>query len=347
MTTSKTVRIGYIGAGNFSQRRLIPQLKRIPGVELVVIANSTPESSRKVADAFGFSRIAEDWHGVVEATDIDAIVVGTRTAMHPEMCVPVLEAGKHLLTMNAIAGDLQGAQAMLRAAQTHPNLAALVYPGQFYLREEAMMQRLLRDGYVGKVLHVFTYWYSRFFGLGSQFEIANRWFGPHSKVFGYRRGFELPPPGTDQQARDVRPESNVVLGEMESGAAITYIHSTVGGDSALWRFEVYGDQGSIVCYPSGQAAGFPGQVKTGFFGAKTADKELQPLPVPDELKDPSGELRSVAVEAEFIATVRSEREPARAVPRFLDGVRLLEFADAWRKSAEAGAWVEVPQEARV
>lgn len=347
MTSPKPVRIGYIGAGNFSQRRLLPQLKKVTGVELVAIANRTPESSQKVADAFGFRRVAKDWREVVDAKDVDVIVVGTRTDMHPEMCVPVLEAGKHLLSMNAIAGNLEGAQAMLKAAQARPNLVALVYPGQFYLREEAMMQRLLREGYVGKVLQVFSYWYSPFFGLASQFEIANRWFGAHTRVLSYRKGFDIPSRGQDDRGRAGRPESNIVLAELAGGAPITYVHSTVAGDSALWRFEVYGDQGSVYCYPSGQAAGFAGQVKTGFFGAKVSDKEIQLVPVPAEMRSAAGELLSVPVEAEFIAAVRGEKQPSVAVPRFLDGVRMMEFAEAWRKSAASGAWVSLPQEVAV
>ncbi|GEM_PF-2144019 len=343
MTTSKTVRIGYIGAGNFSQRRLLPQLKKAPGVELVAIANSTPESSQKVADAFGFRRVAKDWREMVDAKDVDAIVVGTRTAMHPEMCVPVLEAGKHLLTMNAIAGSLEGAQAMLKAAQAKPNLVALVYPGQFYMREEAMMQHLLRDGHVGKVLQVFAYWYSPFFGLASLFEISNRWFGAHTRVFSYRKGFDVPSRGQDDRGRTGRPESNVVLAELASGAPITYIHSTVAGDSALWRYEVYGDLGSVVCYPSGTAAGFAGQAKTGFFGAKISDKEIQPIPVPAEFKSASGELLSVPVEADFIAAIRGEKQPSVAIPRLLDGVRMLEFADGWKRSADSGVWCDLPK----
>ncbi|MBI2172263.1 MAG: Gfo/Idh/MocA family oxidoreductase [Chloroflexi bacterium] len=338
--TSRTVRIGFIGAGRFSQNRLLPQLKKVPGVELVVVANSTPESSQRVAQQFGFGRTAGDWREVVAAKDVEAIVVGTRTAMHPEMCIPVLEAGKHLLSMNAIAPDLAGARAMLQASQTRPNLVALVYPGQFYLREEAMMQWLLHEGYAGKVLHVLDYWHTRFFGLGSQFEIANRWFGPHTRVFGYRKGFEVPPRGADHHARDVRPESNVVLAELASSASLTYIHSTVAGESALSRFEVYGDLGSIVCYAEGQA-------KTGFFGAKGTDKELQPIPVPANLKEADGSLKGVAVEAEFIAAVRGEKQPGPAVPHFIDGVRLLEFAEAWRKSAESGTWCALPLEAPV
>jgi len=268
-------------------------------------------------------------------------VVGTRTATHPEICVPVLEAGKHLLCMNAIAPNFEGAQAMLKVSEARPKQVALVYPAQFYMREEVMMQWLLQEKYVGKVLHVFDYWYTRFFGLGSQFEVASRWFGQHSRVFGYRKGFDIAARGQDHHARDVRPESNVVLAELASGATLTYIHSTVAGESAMNRFEVYGDLGSIVCYPQANAT-LGAEAKVGFYGARTADRELRPIPVPAQIKAAVEDPLGVPVEAEFIAAVRGQKQPSAAVSRFIDGVRLMQFANAWRKSSESGTWSPVP-----
>ena len=340
--TTQTVRIGYIGAGKFSRSRLLPRFKSMPGVELVVVANSTPESSQAVAKEFGFARSANNWQEVVAAKDVDAIVVGTRTATHPEICIPVLESGRHLLCMNAIAPDLKGATAMLNASQARPKQVALVYPAQFYMREEIMMQWLLQQNYVGKVLHVFDYWYTRFFGLGSQFEVANRWFGEHTRVLGYRKGFEIAPRGQDHHARDVRPESNIVLAELASGATITYVHSTVAGESALSRFEVYGDLGTIVCYPKPNITSTDAQAKVGFYGAKSGDRELQPIAVPAEIKAAVEDPLGVPVEADFIAAVRGQKQASPAVSRFIDGVRLMQFANAWRKSSESGAWSPVP-----
>lgn len=333
--TGKVVRLGYIGAGRFSRRRLLPNFKELPGVELVAVCNSSEESSQRAAQDFGFARVETDWRSVINAPDIDAVVVGTRTPLHPEMVIPALEAGKHVLSLNAIAPTIDGARDMLRKANERPELVSLVFPGQFYLHEDAMMRWLFQEGYVGKVLHVFDYWYTPFFGLGSQFEVAYRWFGEHTRVFGSRKGFEVESPIVDQSGSAIRPESNVVLAELATGATATYIHSTVAGDSALTRLEVYGDRGVIVCYPAGQA-------REGFFGAKSGEKALLPIDVPSHLKDNWEDPRGVTVEADFIAAVRDEKEPSLAIPRFLDGVRLLEFAEGWRQSTQTGAWGDLP-----
>jgi predicted dehydrogenase len=331
----KTVRLGYIGAGRFSQSRLLPNFKKIPDVELVAVSNSSEESSQRVADAFGFTRVVKDWRDIIADPDIDAVVVGTRTAMHPEMCIPALEAGKHVLSLNAIAPTLEGARAMLQKANEKSDLVTLVFPGQFYLREDAMMRWLLEEGYVGRVLHVFDYWYTRFFGLGSQFEVAHRWFGRHTRVFGFRKGFAVESPGTDHHGRAVRPESNVVVAELENGAMITYLHSTIAGETASTRFEVYGDKGVVVCYPAAQS-------KEGFFGARAGEKALQPLRVPAHLQESWDDPQGVPVEADFIAAICGEKDPSPAIPRFIDGVRLLEFTQAWRRSTETGGWCDVP-----
>ncbi len=98
----QTVRIGYIGAGAYSRRVLLSNFQKIPGVELVVVANSRQETSDAAAKEFGFARSVADWRDVVGAPDIDAIVIGTRTDARYEMLPPVLEAGRHVLSMNAL-----------------------------------------------------------------------------------------------------------------------------------------------------------------------------------------------------------------------------------------------------
>ncbi|MEE8443648.1 MAG: Gfo/Idh/MocA family oxidoreductase [Dehalococcoidia bacterium] len=333
--SQQTVRVGYIGAGNFSRNRVLPNLKGIPGVELVVVANSTEESSRRVAQEFGFQRVVGDWREVVAAPDVDAIVVGTRTALHHEMCLPILDAGKHLLTMNAIARNLQEATSMYQKAQEKPNLVSLVFPAQFYMREDALMRTLLEDGYVGQVLQVMDYWYTPYFGLGSQFEVAHRWFGDHTRVLGYRKGFEIETSAVDHHGRAVRPESNVVVADLEDGKAITYLHNTIARGTGLTRFEVYGTEGVLVCYAQGQA-------KEGFFGARAGETELLPVAIPSHLQEAWDGSVGVPVEVDFIAAVRGEKTPSPSIPRFQDGVKLMEFAQAWRESVDSGSWCDLP-----
>jgi predicted dehydrogenase len=330
----QTVRLGYIGAGTYSRRVLLPAFNRIPGVELTVVANSSRESSEAVAREFGFARVADDWREVVSAGDVDAIVIGTRTETHAEMIPPVLQAGRHLLTMNALCRtSIQARELMAQAAQ-RPELVALVYPAggpAYFLREDAMMRHLL-EAYVGTVLQVTDHWYAPFFGLGSMFEVGSRWFGRHTRLLGYRRGFDVE--GVTVPSRpgrgEVRPETNIAIAELAGGGLITYQHSTVAGETARPRWEIVGTDATVVAYAG--SAGTP----ASFFGARRGARSLEPLPTSPEHD------RGVEVEAQFIAAIRSEREPSRAIPRFEDGMRLLQFGEVWRESTEKGRWFDLP-----
>jgi len=196
-----------------------------------------------------------------------------------------------------------------------------------------MMRHLLDDGYVGTVLQVTNHWYAPFFGLGSLFEVGSRWFGRHTRVFGYRRAYAVE--GATVAARPgrgaVRPETNVAIAELSDGGMITYQHSTVAGETARPRWEIVGSNGYVVAYPGTVSA------QGTFFGAKRGSDSLEPLQIPAEHS------HGVSVEADFVAAIRGEREPARAIPRFDDALRLLEFGEGWRDSVEKGGWCDLPQ----
>ena len=334
--SQQTIRLGYIGAGRFSRSRLLPAFQGIPGVELTAICNSTPESSERVAQEFGFSRVASDWHELASASDIDAVVIGTLPPLHRDMCLQALDADKHIFMLNAVAPTLEETMEMYQRAEEKPHLVTLVYPGQFYLREDALMRSLLEEGYVGQVVQVRVYWHTRFFGLGTQFEVARRWFGEHTKIFAYRQGIDIPVTATGQGPGTARADTNVVVGELENGASITYLHGTLGGGTSLARFEILGSEGILVCYSYGQG-------KEGIFGAKAGETELRPIAVPPQMQEAwAYPEASIPVEAEFIAAVREGIAASSAIPRLWDEVKLMEFVQAWRYSIEHGVWSDLP-----
>ena len=41
--TDRTIRVGFVGAGKNTQSRHIPGFRKLPGIELVAVANRTKE----------------------------------------------------------------------------------------------------------------------------------------------------------------------------------------------------------------------------------------------------------------------------------------------------------------
>jgi predicted dehydrogenase len=90
------IRIGWIGAGNFSRVKLLPALRRFDDVELVGLANATGVSARHVGKSFGFEYCTTDASAVLDDPTIDAVFVGTRHHLHGPMVLAALGCGKHV-----------------------------------------------------------------------------------------------------------------------------------------------------------------------------------------------------------------------------------------------------------
>ena len=193
---TQPLRIGIAGAGKIVASEHAPRLRAIPGVELVAVANQTPESSRRAAEQLGIARTYGNWSDLVEDDAIDAILVGTWPYLHAPITTEALYAGKHVLTEARMATDAESASTMVDAAQENPRLVAMVVPASFSLWADRAIGRVLGDGTIGQLLAVrvtwdggsgkdpgeFWRWQRRYSGnntmaLGILYESMARWLG--------------------------------------------------------------------------------------------------------------------------------------------------------------------------
>ena len=151
MTASRSafIRIGFVGAGENTRRRHIPGLKAIPGVQLVGVANRTPESTERVSIEFDIPRRFPNWQALVSDPAIDAVVVGTWPNLHCEVTCAALAAGKHVLCEARKARNLAEARQMQAAADAHPDRVAMLVPSPFGLAADLEMQQLLEYQFYG------------------------------------------------------------------------------------------------------------------------------------------------------------------------------------------------------
>jgi predicted dehydrogenase len=198
---SRPIRLGIVGAGRIVRSEHVPRFTAIPGVEIVAVANRTPDSSRRAAAELGIGRAVDDWHALVEDPDVDAVLVGAWPYLHAPVTIAALDAGKHVLTEARMAATGADARAMLAASRAHPDLVAMVVPASFSLWADATIKRLLADGAVGRVRHARVTWQSngpdepgegwrwqrQFSGenvmaLGIVYEAMARWIGDATAV---------------------------------------------------------------------------------------------------------------------------------------------------------------------
>jgi predicted dehydrogenase/threonine dehydrogenase-like Zn-dependent dehydrogenase len=93
-TPEPSVRIGFIGAGSFAQKFLIPYA-RAHG-ELLALADSRGMTAKSVGEKYKFHSFSADSQDVISNKAINAVFIATRHNSHGDLVVAALEAGKNV-----------------------------------------------------------------------------------------------------------------------------------------------------------------------------------------------------------------------------------------------------------
>jgi predicted dehydrogenase/threonine dehydrogenase-like Zn-dependent dehydrogenase len=90
------LRIGFIGAGNYASRFLLPHLTDLDTADLKGLVTATGISAEKKAEKFGFGYCTTDAGVLFDDDTVDAIFIATRHSTHAEFATKALDAGKHV-----------------------------------------------------------------------------------------------------------------------------------------------------------------------------------------------------------------------------------------------------------
>ena len=346
------VRVGLIGAGANVRNVQIPGFHRIPGVEIVAVANRSLESSQRVADEFNIPRPFGSWDELLEDDGVDAVLIGTWPYMHRTLTLATLEAGKHVLCQARMANTAGEARDMLEASRRHPELVSQLAPTSTSYRIDNVLKRLIGDGYLGEVLSVeiqrlqtgdrtgpggfadvggdLTWRHDREFSgyntlnIGSTMESMIRWLGWGNRVMAmskvhvpYRRS------ASGQLTSVTIPDHVDVLYELVNGAQVHMRFSATTGLSNGNQTWIYGTEGTI--HVDG---------RQNVFAGRRGDSE------PSEVPNPPEEQAHARVEEEFINAIRGVEE-ITMVP-FETGVHYMEWTEAVHRSAQTGQAVYLP-----
>ena len=110
-----TVRVGMIGAGSYACSMLLPHLTRRNDVKLVEVATSTALSGANAVRKFEFERTSTDYHELLRAEDVDAVIIATRHASHASMTAEALRTGKAVFVEKPLAIDRAGVEMVRKA----------------------------------------------------------------------------------------------------------------------------------------------------------------------------------------------------------------------------------------
>lgn len=339
------VRLGIIGAGENVRDVQIPGFRRIPECEIVAVANSSLESSQRVAQEFGIPRAYANWRELLDDEELNAVLIGTPPYMHHNLTLAAIETGKHVLCQARMANNAQEAREMLEASRRRPDLVCQLVPTSTSYRIDNLIRRLVEEGAVGEVLSVdlqrLTTAFPEFQGdlhwrhdrefsglntlnIGSTYESLMRWLGPGNRVMAmakvhvpYRRN------AAGELIAVAIPDHIDILFELANGAQVHLRASETTGRSPGNQSWIFGSEGTI--YVDSRQEVFLG---------RRGDSELSAVANP-----PEGQA-VYRVEEEFVNAVRGTEPVTMAT--FETGVRYMEWTEAVHRSSQTGATVYLP-----
>jgi predicted dehydrogenase/threonine dehydrogenase-like Zn-dependent dehydrogenase len=119
------VRVGFIGAGNFASRVLLPAFAKT-SAELRAICSSGGVSAAHAARKFKIAACTTDPKLILDDPEINAVVIATRHDSHARLAAAALRAGKHVFLEKPLAIDQQGLDEVIEAYEQSVGLQLMV-----------------------------------------------------------------------------------------------------------------------------------------------------------------------------------------------------------------------------
>lgn len=154
LVTAAPLRVGIVGLGaarGWAASAHVPAIRAVDGVELAGACGSTPESSRRGAEAHGLDRAYETPEALAASDDIDLVVITVKVSRHLSLVTTALDAGKAVLCEWPLGNGLDEAEDLARRAAERGvrNIVGLQVLSAPFLRH---LVDVVERGDIGEVL---------------------------------------------------------------------------------------------------------------------------------------------------------------------------------------------------
>ena len=146
------MRLGLLSTANIN-RQILVGARGAGQVDVVAVGSRDGAKAQTYAGEHGIAKAHGSYEALLEDTDVDAVYISLPNGMHHEWTMRALAAGKHVLCEKPYTRHPAEAVDAFDAAEA----AGLVLMEAFMYRhhpQTATIERLVRDGAVGRVLAV-------------------------------------------------------------------------------------------------------------------------------------------------------------------------------------------------
>ena len=253
MTPTAALGVGLIGCGAIARSAHLPVLRAMDDVRITAIADSNAETLDGARALAPSARVCASIEALLDAPDVDAVVVAVPSALHADLAVAVLNSRKHLYLEKPIATTAADGQRVLDAWRRAGCVGVIGYNYRRNpLHESAATS--LRRGDIGRPLAfrtVFstraqdvgappTWRHSRMSGGGALLDLASH----HIDLIRFFSGAEIERVFARIRSHHSEHDTALLMLELSDGSTADLFVSLSSLETD--RVEIYGEGGRIV-----------------------------------------------------------------------------------------------------
>ncbi len=257
MPNVNKLKIAIIGCGPMSKVNHIPAVKSLDNVEIYAICDDDPKVLAEAKEIAGDCIAVENYKELVDAKDLDCVLIATPDQFHPEMTEAFLRAGKAVLCEKPMALTAEECMEMIKVEK---EVGGKLTIGQICRMTPGFMKakELVDAGRIGELTYVegeyaHNYTNSRgnrdwrlhplrhiMLGGGCHSIDLLRWIaGDPIEVFGYHNHKNLLDWPTPDTSVAIFKFPNNVIGKVYASSGVKRNYTM--------RHVLYGTKGTIIC----------------------------------------------------------------------------------------------------
>jgi predicted dehydrogenase len=137
------VRLGVVGCGMVAQAEHLPNLLQLSDrFEIAALADPSATVREAIGARYSVSRVYEDYAALLDARDIDAVLISAPAATHAEITVAALDAGLYVFVEKPLCITLADADRIIAARDRAQRVVQVGYMKRFDPAWEQMLAEL-------------------------------------------------------------------------------------------------------------------------------------------------------------------------------------------------------------
>ena len=153
MKENLTIKWGFIGCGEVTEKKSGPAFSLIEGSQVVAVMGRRPDKTRDYAERHNIKRWYTDAQRLVDDPEVNAVYIATPPSTHATYAIMAMKAGKAVYVEKPMASNYEDCCRINRIAETSGVPCFVAYYRR-YLPYFQKVKSLVAEGAVGNVVNV-------------------------------------------------------------------------------------------------------------------------------------------------------------------------------------------------